>query len=97
MVPCLKFLRGDGFTPEHWAMMFKVLELEKGLTADKLQFLHFVDHAAVIVNQDLPVDGSIQCTPTLQGLFVERSADFMTWGTDDDGGQVIKQGTAFVV
>eukprot|EP00906_Rhabdomonas_costata_P001229 RCo001932 len=79
--PSLKYLRGDGMTPDHWAAMFKLLELEKGITAEKLQFGHFVEKADLIIERldqikalHLRAQGEIQIREALQEL--------RQWGND---------------
>eukprot|EP00759_Apiculatamorpha_spiralis_P039816 PhF_6_TR38629/c0_g1_i1/m.57632/K10414/DYNC2H, DNCH2; dynein heavy chain 2, cytosolic len=52
MVPMLKVVRGDGMTPDHWSEMFRILEIEKGMSSDKLTFGHFLDRHATLVQKE---------------------------------------------
>ena len=42
ILPSLKFLKGEGFTSDHWLELFSILGLKKGLPLEKIQFSLFI-------------------------------------------------------
>eukprot|EP00760_Papus_ankaliazontas_P008674 PhM_4_TR13906/c0_g1_i1/m.49396/K10414/DYNC2H, DNCH2; dynein heavy chain 2, cytosolic len=73
LAPLLKLVRGDGMTPDHWSEMFRLLEMEKGMTSDKLTFGHILDHHHIVVKKETELralharaQGEIQIRDALQ-------------------------------
>ncbi|KAJ3280883.1 Cytoplasmic dynein 2 heavy chain 1, partial [Borealophlyctis nickersoniae] len=42
VIPCLKFLRGDNWTTEHWADLFRIIGVPKGVGLSDLTFGHIL-------------------------------------------------------
>ena len=49
--PLLKNLVGEAFEKEHWKTLFFLLKLEKDVTIEKLQFLHFISNIDQILHK----------------------------------------------
>ncbi|RKO94668.1 hypothetical protein BDK51DRAFT_21975 [Blyttiomyces helicus] len=43
LIPCMKFLRGDNWTSEHWADLFRLIGIPKGVALSDLTFGHILD------------------------------------------------------
>jgi dynein heavy chain 2 len=52
VVPVLKFVRGDGMTPNHWAEMFRLINIDRATTADSLLFGTLLDNAQDILAKE---------------------------------------------
>ena len=42
ILPILKFLKGEGFTSDHWLELFKIIGFKKGVSLEKLEFRAFI-------------------------------------------------------
>jgi dynein heavy chain 2 len=74
-IPLLKFVRGEGMLPEHWNEMFRLLDIEKGMTSDKLNFGHILDRYPRIIQHESELkalhgraQGEVQIRDALQEL-----------------------------
>ncbi|CUG03846.1 Hypothetical protein, putative [Bodo saltans] len=74
-VPLLKFVRGEGMMSEHWGEMFRLLEMEKGMTSDKLTFGDILNKHTQLVAKEKEIkhlhsraQGEIQIRDALQDL-----------------------------
>ncbi|KAI9102585.1 dynein heavy chain and region D6 of dynein motor-domain-containing protein [Phlyctochytrium arcticum] len=50
-VPILKFLRGDNWTTEHWAELFRLAGVSRGVTLSDLTFGHILDCKEAILRK----------------------------------------------
>eukprot|EP01013_Petalomonas_cantuscygni_P031315 TRINITY_DN574_c0_g2_i2.p1 TRINITY_DN574_c0_g2~~TRINITY_DN574_c0_g2_i2.p1 ORF type:complete len:4342 (+),score=1501.02 TRINITY_DN574_c0_g2_i2:256-13281(+) len=81
--PLLKFLRGDGFTTDHWAEMFRLTEMEKGVTPEKLRFKHYLDRYRII--QDRADDiRKLHARATGENQVREALQEVRTWAQAND-------------
>ncbi|EAN79214.1 dynein heavy chain, putative [Trypanosoma brucei brucei TREU927] len=74
-VPMFRFVRGEGMMTEHWNEMFRLLEIEKGMTSTDLTFGHILDHHKQLVAAETElkqlharVQGEVQIREALQDL-----------------------------
>jgi dynein heavy chain 2 len=74
-VPLLKFVRGEGMMLEHWSEMFRLLEIDKGMTSDKLTFGDVLSHHKQLVAKEKEIkhlharsQGEVQIRDALQDL-----------------------------
>nr|CCC94835.1 putative dynein heavy chain [Trypanosoma congolense IL3000] len=74
-IPMLRFIRGEGMMTEHWNEMFRLLEIEKGMTSTDLTFGHILDHHKQLVAAETElkqlharVQGEVQIREALQDL-----------------------------
>jgi dynein heavy chain 2 len=52
VVPTLKYVRGDGMTPNHWSEMFRLLDLDRSTTVDSLLFGSLLDKYQVMLSKE---------------------------------------------
>ncbi|KAI8824969.1 dynein heavy chain and region D6 of dynein motor-domain-containing protein [Fimicolochytrium jonesii] len=50
-IPVLKFLRGDSWTTEHWAELFRMLALPRGTTLSELTFGHILAAQGMVLEK----------------------------------------------
>eukprot|EP00667_Euglena_gracilis_P000034 EG_transcript_34 len=79
--PLLKYLRGDGFTLDHWLQLFHLCGIDSSVSPDSLTLAHFLDRCRVVVDKAddlkalyLRAQGEIQIREALQ--------EIETWATD---------------
>ncbi|KAJ3390612.1 Cytoplasmic dynein 2 heavy chain 1 [Lobulomyces angularis] len=51
VLPSLKFVRGDTWTSEHWAELFHILSIPKGVSVSELNVGHFLAASAVLIKR----------------------------------------------
>jgi len=75
--PLLKYLRGDGFTLDHWLQLFRLCEMDSSISPESLQLSHFLAKCQVILDKvdDLKAlharaQGEIQIREALQEVEV---------------------------
>eukprot|EP01059_Diplonema_ambulator_P006458 TRINITY_DN16152_c0_g9_i2.p1 TRINITY_DN16152_c0_g9~~TRINITY_DN16152_c0_g9_i2.p1 ORF type:complete len:2158 (+),score=857.39 TRINITY_DN16152_c0_g9_i2:243-6476(+) len=57
-LPLFKFCRGDGMTLDHWAEMFRYVQIDRHeVTPEKLTFGHFLDRAKYIADHEKDLKG----------------------------------------
>eukprot|EP01061_Rhynchopus_euleeides_P011972 TRINITY_DN21580_c1_g1_i2.p1 TRINITY_DN21580_c1_g1~~TRINITY_DN21580_c1_g1_i2.p1 ORF type:complete len:3556 (+),score=1754.90 TRINITY_DN21580_c1_g1_i2:217-10884(+) len=57
-LPLFKFCRGDGMTLDHWAEMFRYIDIDRHkVTPEKLTFGHFLDKAENIASHEKDLKG----------------------------------------
>jgi len=49
LIPCLKFLRGEHLSNDHWLDLFRLIELSRGTTLEKLTFGNLLQQSSIIV------------------------------------------------
>ncbi len=49
MVPLLKYVRGEVLSTDHWHELFRMLNMPKGTTLERLQFSDILRHSGAIV------------------------------------------------
>ena len=95
--PCLKFLRGESWMPEHWGELFRTISMPREVTVYSLTFGHFL-HATAAVLQNLDAikeinnraNGEIQIREAIQELDIWGSAAvFTTTNYQDNKGESI--------
>jgi dynein heavy chain 2 len=77
----LKYCRGDGFTPNHWGELFRLLGLPKGLTQDTLKFGDLVDRIDQIVKSEKDLKG-LHARAQGEAQIREALDDVRTWGSE---------------
>eukprot|EP00755_Sulcionema_specki_P016551 Sspe_Gene.10436::Locus_3490_Transcript_1_1_Confidence_1.000_Length_5354::g.10436::m.10436/K10414/DYNC2H, DNCH2; dynein heavy chain 2, cytosolic len=72
-LPLLKLCRGEGMTPDHWAELFRLVNIDRHtVTVDQLVFGHFLDRMSAVASHekelkdlDARVQGEVQIRTAL--------------------------------
>ncbi|KAJ3141233.1 Cytoplasmic dynein 2 heavy chain 1 [Geranomyces variabilis] len=74
-LPVLKFMHGDNWTPEHWADLFRITGIQKGITLADLTFAHIlaakeavVEHMNEVKDLNSRAQGEISIREAIQEL-----------------------------
>ena len=49
VLPSLKWVRGEPLSQDHWAELFRMLGMPRGMTLEKLTFGHVLESANAII------------------------------------------------
>lgn len=98
MAPCLKFVRGDCWTSEHWAELFHLISIPKGVSISELNVGHFlgvsqniVGHLAQIKELNNRALGEVTIREAIQELDLwGAGATFILTDYQDGNGNTIK-------
>eukprot|EP00050_Salpingoeca_kvevrii_P020215 m.95860 g.95860 ORF g.95860 m.95860 type:complete len:4292 (+) comp8765_c0_seq1:164-13039(+) len=97
MMGLLKYVRGDGFSPDHWVELYKILGLDRSITFDKLTFSNIlavadevIAHEAELKDLHHRAQGEITIREALQELELwAAGANFSLTSYDDCKGRAV--------
>lgn len=52
MLPVLKYVRGDGFSTDHWVEMYRLLGMDRSTPFEQLTFKNFTDKSDAVCEED---------------------------------------------
>ena len=76
-----KYCRGDGFTPSHWAEIFRLLNIPKNLTQDTIKFGDLLDRNEQIIKGEKDLKG-LHARAQGEAQIREALDDVRTWGSE---------------
>jgi dynein heavy chain 2 len=80
-VPYLKFVKGDGFTKEHWGSLFQLLKFPKGTDLGTAKLQLFLDASDIVV-AELPKFKDLQARAVAEMTIREAFDELVKWGID---------------
>lgn len=81
-VPYLKFVKGDGFTTEHWSALFRLLQMPKEVKkAADLTLQHFLDSSDLVVKKMEQIK-DLQARATAELTIQEALDELLKWGNE---------------
>jgi dynein heavy chain 2 len=80
-VPFLKFVKGDGFTQDHWQDLFRLLNFPKGTDLKTATLQLFLEKSDIIV-ADLPKFKDLQARAVAEMTIREAFDELFKWGLE---------------
>lgn len=80
-VPFLKFVKGEGFTQEHWASLFVLLKFPKGTDLKTATLDMFLDASDIVVTELAKVK-DLQARAVAEMTIREAFDELVKWGID---------------
>lgn len=81
LAPLLKFVRGDGFTPNHWSELFRILNVPRGTTQDSMLFGLVLDRSEVVLRQEKEIK-ALHARAQGEAQIREALDDVRAWGAE---------------
>ena len=80
-VPYLKFVKGEGFTTDHWTTLFQLLKFPKGTDRATVTLQSFLDASDIVVNQ-LAQFKDLQARAVAEMTIREAFDELVKWGIE---------------
>jgi len=80
-VPFLKFVKGEGFTQDHWATLFQLLKFPKGTDRATVTLQSFLDASDIVVDQ-LAQFKDLQARAVAEMTIQEAFDELLKWGIE---------------
>ena len=80
-VPFLKFVKGEGFTQDHWVTLFQLLQFPKGTDRATVTLQSFLDASDIVVDQ-LAQFKDLQARAVAEMTIQEAFDELLKWGIE---------------